>query len=87
MRVAVATMLSACTPGTGDAEHGTLDAGGVHHGKPLLAEIGDAAKQYVGLVAIELGDRRRPVVDQAGRQEMFFERDFFEHKPPSPDCL
>ena len=48
-------------------------------GKPLLAEIGQARVEAARDFRLDIAHRRPPIFAVAGRQEMLFERDLFDH--------
>jgi hypothetical protein len=66
--------------GSGQTQDGALDAGPVHGLQPLPSEVLESADNLVVDAAIQVTDRRRPVLLAAWSQEVLFECNLLRHR-------
>ena len=65
--------------GSGEGQHGALDAGLVHRCQPRLAEVGVEAQKPIALGGRHLGHGGIPVFDETRTEKVLFEGDFLDH--------
>ena len=66
-----------------EREHAAGNAAAIHGAEPQLAEIGQAREELVALRRREVHHRRRPIVLEAGTQEVLLQCDLRDHAAPS----
>jgi len=71
----------------GQRQHTAFDAGAIHGIEPHLAEVGQTREKVLSLVRREVYDGRRPIVLEAGAEEVFFNRDLLDHAIPGCSSL
>src|SRR5262249_23020725 len=63
-------------------EDAPFDAGAIHGAQPDLAEVGQALEKSLAPLRRQIDDGRRPIVFEAGGQEMLFDSDLLDHAAP-----
>jgi hypothetical protein len=69
-----------------DRQDRSRDAGAIHALQAQLAKIGQIAEEVLATLGRDFAHRRAPVVDKAGREEVFFKRDLLDHGLPHCDA-
>src|SRR5262245_20807526 len=68
-------------------QHAAFDAGAIHGVEPHLTEVGQTREKLLSFVCREVYDGRRPIVLEAGAEEVFFNRDLLDHAIPGCSSL
>ena len=71
----------------GQRQHAALDAGAIHGVEAHLAEVGQTREKLLPFVRREVRNGRRPIVLEAGAEEVFFNRDLLDHAVPGCSSL
>src|SRR5215467_9448935 len=71
----------------GQRQHAAFDAGAIHGIEPHLTEVGQTREKLLSLVRREVYDGWRPIVLEAGAEEVFFNRDLLDHAIPGCSSL